>query len=93
MSDDEFEVTLNLAALGLAHHPDSTCPCDGTVHPVAVPFNPGELGLHQDYECPSDRADAAEAVLQELHEQAHPEGAVFAENCREPGCIDARDPL
>lgn len=34
-----------------------------------------------------DYADAS-TVIQKLHEQAHPEGTTYAENCREDGCID-----
>lgn len=36
-----------------------------------------------------DPGDAdTDAIIQELHEQAHPEGTLYAGNCRERGCID-----
>jgi hypothetical protein len=85
----EIDVTLDLAALGLAHAPGSTCECKGKAHPVTISIEPEQHELHLDADCPADRADAVETVFQSLHEQAHPEGAVFAENCRERGCYDA----
>lgn len=34
-------------------------------------------------------AGGLEKVLQALHEQAHPDGAAYRENCLEPACADA----
>lgn len=33
-----------------------------------------------------------EKALQQLHEQAHPEGTIYASQCREPGCIEFYNP-
>jgi hypothetical protein len=90
----ELDITVNLAELGLAHAPGSACKCDGRAHPVSINIKPEEHDLHREDDCPAlDYPDVTEAVLQSLHEQAHPDGTVFTENCREAGCLEARELL
>jgi hypothetical protein len=90
---DFFHITvqLDLEALGLRHAEGSTCPCavgdDG--HQVVLEIDLEDHGLHDEADCRADILET-EGTLQSLHEQAHPKGAVYAENCREPGCVDAR---
>lgn len=84
-ADWDIDVELDLRELGLQHRPGSGCGCKGRAHPVSVGFDPEGHGfIHE-----SDTAAWDAEVLQVLHEQAHPDGVLYAENCREPGCADA----
>jgi hypothetical protein len=85
--DYEMTLTLDLHDLGLQHGRGAGCQCRGLAHRVTIFIDPAQHDLHRDDDCPADTPLAAE-LLQALHEQAHPEGTVFAENCRERGCID-----
>jgi hypothetical protein len=84
----EVTVRLDLKALGLRHAEGSDCPCGGTDHEAVVEIYLDENGLHHEEDCREDVLEA-EGVLQALHEQAHPGGAVFAESCWERGCLEA----
>jgi hypothetical protein len=80
-------VTVDLKAAGLTHAPGKSDKCDGQheVDEEFVSIDPGTAGLVD--------ADGLEKVLQALHEQAHPAGTAYWENCREPACTDARELL
>lgn len=84
--DYEVDLIINLKDQGLAHADGSGCGCNGE-HDLTVAVDLEAHELHPDYECEVP-ALTAEAV-QRLHEQAHPKGTAYAENCREPACQDA----
>lgn len=82
----EVEIDIDLAELKLAHADDSDCTCKGT-HRLTVSLDLENNELHADYECKAPML-TAEAV-QRLHEQAHPKGTLYAENCFEASCREA----
>lgn len=82
----EAPVIIDLKAAGLTHSPGKADGCEGR-HRVPgehVAIDLDEAGLVPRHELP----DVA-AVLQALHEQAHPDGTRWWESCRERGCADA----
>jgi hypothetical protein len=81
--DYEVDLIINLKDQGLVHADGSDCGCSGD-HDLTVAVDLEAHELHADYQCEVP-ALTAQAV-QRLHELAHPEGAVYAENCREPEC-------
>lgn len=74
-------VTINLTAAGLTHTKGKSDYCGGEhdvpVSAVVYIDDPDWLP-----------ADDVTPVLQALHEQAHPDGAAYWQNCRERGCAD-----
>jgi hypothetical protein len=75
-------VTVDLKAAGLTHAPGKSDKCGGMhmVHGEAI----------ADFEAPGlVDAYGPEKALQALHEQAHPGGPAYWENCRDPACADA----
>jgi hypothetical protein len=85
----ELELTVDLGKLGLVHAPGSVCQCDGKAHAMPVTVNLEDHELHADGEC--GIPVASEEAAQALHEQAHPEGTAYFENCREPSCREVRE--
>ena len=84
----EARVSIDLKEAGLTHAKGKADGCDGmhTVEARHVTIDLAAAGL-----VPADELWDHGKVLQNLHEQAHPEGAQFWENCREPGCAEAAD--
>lgn len=76
-------VTVDLKGAGLTHAPGKSDKCGGE-HEVDEMFVTASLAA-------SDwvPADGLEKVLQALHEQAHPDGSAYWDNCLEPACADA----
>ena len=79
-------VTIDLAAAGLTHAKGKSDRCDGE-HDVDM------LSVTSLDDPDWTPAGGLPAVFQVLHEQAHPEGAAYWQNCREPGCAEAYDLL
>ncbi len=77
-------VTVDLKAAGLTHAPGKSDKCSGE-HEVDEKFVTADLAAADWVP-----ADGLGKVLQALHEQAHPDGTAYWENCREPACADAR---
>jgi hypothetical protein len=76
-------VTIDLAAAGLTHAPGKSDRCD-----KADGHDIDWLAITS-WDNPELREVAeVSAALQALHEQAHPHGAAYWQNCREPGCAD-----
>jgi hypothetical protein len=75
-------VTVDLAAAGLTHAKGKSDKCGGT-HEVDAQF----VTRGDDDEWVS--ADRLVPLFQKLHEQAHPKGVLYWENCREQGCAEA----
>lgn len=79
-------VTVNLQAAGLTHAKGQSDRCDGEhdidIASVVYITDPGWVP-----------AGGLTAVLQALHEQAHPHGTAYWDNCGEPACTAARDLL
>jgi hypothetical protein len=88
--DDLYEakVVIDLKEAGLTHASGKADKCEGkhTVPAAAVTIDLAEAGL-----VPLEDLPDLGKVLQNLHEQAHPEGTQFWEHCRERGCIEAAD--
>ena len=80
-------ITIDLKAAGLTHAKGKSDRCGTDGHDIAWTAVTA-------WENP-DLADTAAIApaLQVLHEQAHPDGAAYAENCREPGCAEIADLL
>jgi hypothetical protein len=77
-------VTVDLKAAGLTHASGKSDKCDGS-HVIG-------FEAVTDVDDPeSVTADGLAAVLQSLHEQAHPRGCAYRVNCREPGCREANE--
>lgn len=77
-------ITISLEAAGLAHAKGKSDGCNGE-HDV-------DMLSVLDVDSPDWLpADGLAAVLQMLHEQAHPEGTAYWESCRERGCADAAE--
>jgi len=78
-------VTVDLAAAGLTHAKGRSDRCGTGGHDIA-------WTAVTDWENP-DLVDVADVtpVLQALHEQAHPDGPAYWENCRLRGCAEAAD--
>lgn len=75
-------ITIDLAAAGLTHAKGKSDKCGTDGHDVdwlsvTTWENPDLV-----------ETDAVATVLQTLHEQAHPDGAAYFQNCRERGCAD-----
>jgi hypothetical protein len=92
MSDDlyETEVIIDLQEAGLTHSRGKADGCDGQhkVPAAAVSIDLAKAGLVPAAELPDyDRA------FQLLHEQAHPDGPLYFEKCRERGCAEAAELL
>jgi hypothetical protein len=85
----ELDLVVNLDKLGLAHAPGSECKCSGKAHELTVTVRLEDHELHMDGEC--EPPLSAEGSLQALHEQAHPAGTAYFENCREPACREIRE--
>lgn len=87
MSGDlyEAEVVIDLKQAGLTHSKGKADECDGqhTVPAKAVSIDLAKAGLFPAAEVPD-----YERALQLLHEQAHPDGPLYFENCRERGCAE-----
>lgn len=81
--DYEVDLTINLKDQGLVHAEGSKCKCHGE-HDLTVAVDLEAHELHADYQCEVPVL-TAEAV-QRLHEEAHPKGTAYAENCYEPAC-------
>ena len=82
-------VVIDLKEAGLTHAKGKADGCKDGQHPVpeeAVTIDLADAGLVP----AADLPDVA-GVLQALHEQAHPEGTQYWENCRERGCAEAAD--
>lgn len=75
-------VTVSLKAAGLAHAAGKSDNCGGW-HDISEEHVTGTAGSSW------VPADGLKELFQQLHEQAHPGGAVYLENCREPACEDA----
>jgi len=87
----EADVEVSLREQGLRHAPGQKC-CDGCAHLMSVQVSDSDIELivarFGPRYAPFDGEDEA-GVLQALHEQVHPDGAVFWANCRERGCREA----
>lgn len=83
-ADPAGTVVINLGSAGLTHARGKSDACGGA-HPVSM------LAV-MEIDDP-DLVDAGELgpVIQALHEQAHPDGCAYWENCRQPGCAEAYD--
>lgn len=81
-------VVIDLKEAGLTHSKGKADGCDGnhTVAEAAVTIDLDKAGL-----VPASELPDFGKVLQALHEQAHPEGTAFWENCRERGCAEAAE--
>lgn len=90
MSDDlyETEVIIDLKEAGLTHAAKKADECGGMhkVPAAAVSIDLAKAGLVPAAELPD-----YERVLQLLHEQAHPDGPLYFEKCRERGCAEAAE--
>jgi hypothetical protein len=75
-------VTIDLKAAGLTHAPGKSDRCGQDGHDI-----PWEAVTGWDNPDLLD-ADEIAPALQKLHEQAHPDGAAYWQNCRERGCAD-----
>ena len=73
-------VTVDLKAAGLTHVKGKSDSCDGE-HAIDGEHVTGLAGLVP--------ADGLEELFQRFHEQAHPEGTAYWENCQEFACQDA----
>jgi hypothetical protein len=84
----EAPAVIDLKEAGLTHASGKADKCEGRhkVPAAAVTINLAEAGL-----VPLDDLPDLGKVLQNLHEQAHPDGTQFWETCREPGCVEAAD--
>lgn len=85
----EAPVRIDLTEAGLIHargKADGCAPGEHKVPAAAVTIDLAEAGL-----VPLDDLPDLGKVLQNLHEQAHPDGTQFWETCREPGCVEASD--
>jgi hypothetical protein len=78
-------ITVDLRAAGLTHAKGKSDGCGGE-HDIDEKFVVADVTgrVH---------ADDLGPVLQALHEQAHPDGAAYFENCLEPACAGARELL
>ena len=76
-------ITVDLAAAGLTHAKGKSDRCGTDGHDI-----PWDAVTGWDNPDLTDAAAIAPA-LQSLHEQAHPHGAAYWQNCREPGCAEA----
>lgn len=85
----ELDLVVDLGKLGLAHAPDSECKCGGKAHEMTVTVSLEDHELHMSGEC--EPPLPAEEALQALHEQAHPDGAAYFENCQELACRAVRE--
>lgn len=79
-------LTVDLKAAGLTHAAGKSDKCGGE-HELDEKHVTGVIGSSW------ISVDGLEALFQRLHEQAHPDGAAYLENCREPACADAYDLL
>jgi hypothetical protein len=78
-------VTVDLAAAGLTHAKGKSDRCGTDGHDI-------DWTAIKDWENPDlIDFDAIGPALQALHEQAHPRGAAFWQNCRDPGCLELSD--
>ena len=77
-------ITVSLEAAGLTHARGKSDKCNGE-HDIDML---SVVSLDSPDWLP---ADGLSAVLQLLHEQAHPEGTAYWENCTERGCADAAE--
>lgn len=82
MDTSPYEVTINLKQEGLTHAKGKSDGCDGK-HEVTIDLF--TEGLHADGDCLDNDVLA---VLQKLHEAAHPHGSVYIQNCLEAACTD-----
>jgi hypothetical protein len=78
----DFDYTIDLHEEGLQHSRGRR-DCDGSDHLITVSIDPEDYGFHYPGDC---LEEWQRALLQELHETAHPRGAVFVENCTERIC-------
>lgn len=88
-SDSTFPVIVhvNLRDAGLRHAPGKGGCCDGSDHGLGVDIEEPDIERIIDrYADPY--TDIDDDVLQALHEQAHPDGSLYWQNCRERGCSD-----
>jgi hypothetical protein len=76
----DIEVTLDLAELGLRHSKGG-CTCGGK-HEVSIGIRPENHGF-----VPEENVPDIEGAWQDLHALAHPDGVLYAENCREDACL------
>jgi hypothetical protein len=76
-------VTVNLQAAGLTHAKGQSDRCDGEhdidIAAVVYITDPDWVPV-----------GGLPAVLQALHEQAHPRGTAYWDNCTEPACAAAQ---
>jgi hypothetical protein len=90
MSGDlyEAEVVIDLKEAGLTHAAKKADKCDGQhkVPAAAVSIDLEAAGL-----VPVAEILDYERVFQLLHEQAHPDGPLYFEKCRERGCAEAAE--
>lgn len=86
--DFELDIVVDLKELRLRHEAKSGCKCRGIAHEMTIVIDPADHDLHPAYDCVAAEPDTVQAAVQVLHEQAHPEGTLYAENCRERGCDD-----
>jgi hypothetical protein len=84
----EAEVAIDLKEAGLTHAKGKADGCGGQhkVPAAAVSIDLEAAGLVPVAETPD-----YERVFQLLHEQAHPDGTLYAEHCRERGCAEAAE--
>jgi hypothetical protein len=86
----EADVVVDLREQGLRHAPGEVC-CGGGDHHMEVRVSEKDIELIVERFGPvfTSFDDGVTEVLQVLHEQAHPDGALSWENCRERGCREA----
>jgi hypothetical protein len=77
-------ITIDLEAAGLTHAKGKSDKCNGE-HGIDM------LSVLLTDDSGLVRPDDLAPLLQALHEQAHPEGAAYWQNCRERGCAEMRE--
>jgi hypothetical protein len=90
------DATINLAHADLRHVPKAGCKCDkGENHPVAAVIDLQDVleFARKDGYTAEFFPEPWEKALQQLHEQAHPDGAIYASQCRETGCSEFYNPI
>lgn len=89
------DATISLAHADLRHVPKAGCKCDSTEHPVAAAIDLQDvLEFARKERCTAEFfPEPWEKAFQQLHEQAHPDGTIYASQCRETGCSEFYNPI
>lgn len=84
------DATIDLTTENLRHAPKAGCTCGRTKHPVTVDLDLQDVleYARKDGYTAEFFPEPWEKALQQLHEQAHPDGTIYVSQCREPGCTE-----